>query len=67
MTVDPATKLISSIEMEVDPEQLPRGVPNGQEIAIEQFGWKAGAIATELPKDYTFVYEAPRALPRSIR
>ena len=60
MNVDPASKLISSIEMKVDPAQFSRGLPNGQEIAIEQFGWKAGAIATELPKDHTFVYEAPK-------
>ena len=60
VNVDPVSKLISSIEMKVDPAQFSRGLPNGQEIAIEQFGWKAGAIATELPKDHTFVYEAPK-------
>ena len=62
--VDPATKLISSIDMKVDPEQFSRGLPNGQQIAIEQFGWKAGAIATELPKDHTFVYEAPKGFAK---
>jgi thiol-disulfide isomerase/thioredoxin len=60
VNVDPVSKLISSIDMKVDPAQFSRGLPNGQEIAIEQFGWKAGAIATELPKDHTFVYEAPK-------
>ena len=64
LTVDPATKLISSIEMKVDPEQFSRGLPNGQEISIEQFGWKAGAIATELPKDHTFAYEAPKGFAK---
>jgi thiol-disulfide isomerase/thioredoxin len=64
LTVDPATKLISSIEMKVDPAQFSRGLPNGQEIAIEQFGWKAGAIATELPKDHTFAYEAPKGFAK---
>ena len=62
LTVDPATKLISSIEMKVDPEQFSRGPPNGQEIAIEQFGWKAGAIATELPKDHSFVLRGSQGL-----
>jgi thiol-disulfide isomerase/thioredoxin len=60
VNVDPVSKLISSIEMKIDPAQFSRGLPNGQEIAIEQFGWKAGAIATELPKDHTFAYEAPK-------
>ncbi len=64
LTVDPATKLISSIEMKVDPAQLARGLPKGQEFTIEQFGWKAGAIATELSKDRTFVYEAPKGFAK---
>jgi thiol-disulfide isomerase/thioredoxin len=64
LTVDPATKLISSIEMKIDPEQFSRGLPNGQEIVIAQFGWTAGAIATALPKDYTFVDEAPKGFAK---
>jgi thiol-disulfide isomerase/thioredoxin len=64
VTVDPVSKLISSIDMKVDPAQFSRGLPNGQEIAIEQFGWKAGAIATELPKDHTFVFEAPKGFAK---
>lgn len=65
VTVDSATKLISSIEMKVDPEQFSRGLPNGQEIAIEQFGWKSGAIATEeLPKGHIFTYEAPKGFAK---
>jgi thiol-disulfide isomerase/thioredoxin len=58
--VDPVSKLIASIEMKVNPAQFSRGLPNGQEIAIEQFGWKSGAISTELPKDHSFVFEAPK-------
>ena len=50
--------------MKVDPAQLAQGLPNGQEIAIEQFGWKAGAIATELPKDRSFAYEAPKGFAK---
>ena len=64
LTVDPATKLILSIEMKIDPAQLTRGLPKGQEFSIEQFGWKAGAIATELSKDRTFVYEAPKGFAK---
>jgi thiol-disulfide isomerase/thioredoxin len=64
LSVDPATKLISSIEMKVDPEQFSRGLPKGQEVAIEKFGWKAGAIATEPPNGHTFVYEAPKGFAK---
>jgi thiol-disulfide isomerase/thioredoxin len=64
LTVDPATKLISSIEMAVDPEQLPRGLSKGQEFAIEQFGWKGGVISTKLPKEFNFVYEAPKGFAK---
>jgi thiol-disulfide isomerase/thioredoxin len=64
VNVDPGSKLISSIDMKVDPAQFSRGLPNGQEIAIEQFGWSAGAIATELPKDQSFVYQAPKGFAK---
>ncbi len=45
-------------------EELSRGLPGGQQVTIEQFGWKAGAIATELPKDHSFVYEAPKGFAK---
>ncbi len=64
LNVDPATKLLSSIEIMVDPEQLARVVPKGQEIAVEWFGWKSGTIATELPKQYSFVYKAPNGFTK---
>jgi len=60
LTVDPATKLLSSIEMKIDPERLAQGLPKGQTVAIEQFGWTSGAVATQLPKDRSFAYQAPK-------
>ena len=60
LTVDPATKLLSSIEMKIDPEQLAQGLPKGQTVSIEQFGWTSGAVATQLPKDRSFAFEAPK-------
>ena len=64
MTVDPATKLVSSIELKTDQEKLARAFPDGQAIVIEQFGWKAGTIATELPDDRTFGYEPPKGFAK---
>jgi thiol-disulfide isomerase/thioredoxin len=60
LIVDPATKLLSSIEMKFDQEQLARGLPKGQTISIEQFGWTSGAVATQIVKDRSFAYEAPK-------
>jgi thiol-disulfide isomerase/thioredoxin len=64
VTVDPVSKLMSSIDMKVDPEKLAGGLPAGQQIAIEQFGWKAGAIATELPREHSFAYQAPNGFAK---
>ena len=44
LEVDPATKLITSIDIAVDLEQLTRGAPDGQEITVEQFGWKSARL-----------------------
>ena len=64
VNVDKASSLISSIDMKVDPAKFSRALPNGQEIKIEQFGWKSGAIVTELPQDHTFLYEAPKGFSK---
>ena len=60
LTVDPATKLLSSFEMKIDPEQLARGLPKGQTVSIDRFGWYSGAVVTQVPKDRSFVFEAPK-------
>jgi thiol-disulfide isomerase/thioredoxin len=60
LAIDPATKLLSKIEMKFDSELLARGLPQGQTLAIQQFGWTAGAVATRLPKDRAFAYSPPK-------
>jgi thiol-disulfide isomerase/thioredoxin len=60
LTIDPATKLLSRIDMKFDTELLARGLPKGQTLSIERFGWTAGAVATELPKDRSFTFNAPK-------
>jgi thiol-disulfide isomerase/thioredoxin len=60
LTIDPATKLLASIEMRFDSALLAQGLPKGQTISIERFGWTAGPVATELPKDRSFSFEAPK-------
>ena len=60
LTVDSATKLLSSIEMKIAPELLARGLPKGQTLSIDQFGWTSGAVATDIPKDRSFAFEPPK-------
>jgi thiol-disulfide isomerase/thioredoxin len=64
LTVNPATKLLSSIDLKIDPEQLVRGTPPGQTLSIDRFGWKAGAVSTELAQDQAFAYQAPKGFTK---
>jgi thiol-disulfide isomerase/thioredoxin len=58
--VDPATKLLSRIDFQVDPQDLARRAPAGQKISVEQFGWISGAVETQLAKNRSFSYEPPK-------
>ena len=60
LRVDPSTKLLSAIELKIDPAQLANGPPPGQPPAIEQFGWTAGTVSTRLPADRSFAFVAPK-------
>jgi thiol-disulfide isomerase/thioredoxin len=59
LTVNPATKLLSKIELKIDAEQLARAAPPGQTLTIEQFGWTSGAVSTQVAKDRSFAFRAP--------
>jgi len=59
LSIDTATKLLSAIEMKIDPERVVQG-PQGQAVAIERFGWTSGAVTTQIPKDRSFAYAAPK-------
>jgi thiol-disulfide isomerase/thioredoxin len=57
LNVDPATKLLSSIDMKLSPVQAAQVAQKGQPL---EFGWQAGAVSTEFPKDRSFAYNAPK-------
>jgi thiol-disulfide isomerase/thioredoxin len=59
LQVDPSTKLLSSIEWKIDPERLAESAPPGQTLSIQQFGWKAGTVSTQVAKDRSFAFEPP--------
>jgi thiol-disulfide isomerase/thioredoxin len=60
LQIDPTTKLLSAIDLKVDPARLARSAPPGQSLSIEQFGWTAGAISTQVPPDRSFAFESPK-------
>ena len=64
LDVDPATKLLSGIEFQIDPKTLAKNAPPGQKITIEQFGWTSGAVKTQVAKDQSFAYEVPKGFAK---
>ena len=60
LRIDPTTKLLSSIDLKIDPKDLARSAPPGQTLSIERFGWTAGKVSTEAPKDSAFAFVAPK-------
>jgi thiol-disulfide isomerase/thioredoxin len=60
LRVDPVTKLLSAIELKIDPAQLAKSAPPGQALSIDQFGWTAGAISTRVAADRSFAFVAPK-------
>ncbi len=60
LRVDPSTKLLSAIELKIDPARLAKSAPPGQTLSIEQFGWTAGSVSTQVAKDRSFAFEPPK-------
>jgi thiol-disulfide isomerase/thioredoxin len=59
LRVDPATRLLSAIELKIDPSQLAKSAPPGQALSIDQFGWTAGTVSTKVAADRSFAFVAP--------
>ena len=60
LTVDPATKLLSAIELKIDPAQLEKSAPPGQSLTIDRFGWASGTVSTRVPADRSFAFAVPK-------
>jgi thiol-disulfide isomerase/thioredoxin len=60
LEVDPATRLLSRIDLRIDPRDLEKGAKEGQPISVDQFGWISGTVSTRLEKDRAFAYEPPK-------
>ncbi len=59
LTIDPASKLLSSIDLKIGPEML-----KDQNTTIEKLGWSSGAISTQVPKDRSFALEIPKGFTK---
>jgi thiol-disulfide isomerase/thioredoxin len=64
MEVDPATKLLSRIDLQIDPSDLEKSAKAGQAVTIEQFGWTSGAVSTQVQKERSFAYEPPKGFTK---
>jgi thiol-disulfide isomerase/thioredoxin len=62
LTIDPVTKLLSSIDMKIDPQAL--GGPGGAKVTIEKLGWTAGAVSTAAPNDQAFAVATPKGFAK---
>jgi thiol-disulfide isomerase/thioredoxin len=60
LEVDPTTRLLSRIDLLIDPRDIEKDAKEGHTLVVERFGWVAGAVSTQLPKDRTFAYEPPK-------
>jgi thiol-disulfide isomerase/thioredoxin len=64
MDIDPTTKLLSRIELQIDPKVLARSAEGGQAVTVERFGWTSGAVSTEVGKDRPFAFQAPKGFSK---
>ncbi len=59
LAVDPATKLLSSIDLKIAPEML-----KDKNTLIEKFGWSSGAVSTQVPRDRSFAFVVPKGFTK---
>jgi thiol-disulfide isomerase/thioredoxin len=59
LKIDPATKLLTSIDLKLAPDVL-----KAKNISIEKLGWASGAVSTQVAKDRSFAFEAPKGFAK---
>ena len=59
LVIDPATKLLKSVDLVVDPKALSARAPEGMKLEIGRIGWSAGAVVTKAPADTAFAFVPP--------
>ena len=64
LNIDPSTKLLTGIDFQIDAKTLAASSLGGKEIKIKQFGWTAGTVSTQVARDRSFAYEAPKGFSK---
>jgi thiol-disulfide isomerase/thioredoxin len=59
LEIDPDTKLLRAIDVEIDPKVLADSFPGGQKVRIDTFRWTAGTTSTKAVGDTAFRFEPP--------
>lgn len=57
--IDPATKLLHSVDWVIDPKALAADALAGESIAVDRIGWSAGSVSTATPGDDAFAFKVP--------
>ena len=64
LEIDPATRLLSRIDLRIDPSDLEKSAKDGQAISVQQFGWTSGMVNTQVQRDRSFAYEPPKGFTK---
>jgi thiol-disulfide isomerase/thioredoxin len=64
LTIDPDTRLLTAIDLAVDPDSLGEKVPGGQAPSGITVGWRSGEASTEPAGDDAFKLGTPKGLAK---
>lgn len=64
LSVDPGTKLLTDIDMLVDPKLLEKAAQQGKTVKIDKLGWVAGPVSTAPADAAAFAFKAPEGFAK---
>ncbi len=64
LAVDPAAKLLKSVDLVLDAKQLEESAKAGQKVKVDRLGWSAGTVSTAVAKDRAFAYAPPEGFTK---
>lgn len=64
LLVDAKTKLLTGIDLVIDPKQLTESAPKGTTIKVGRLGWTPGTVVTKAPKDDAFAFKTPEGFSK---
>lgn len=64
LSIDPKTKLLTDVDMLIDPKLLEKVAQQGGAVTVGKLGWTAGAVSTEPVDAATFAFKAPEGFDK---